>query len=471
MKKIIFLLVILSSLSFILFAEDHNITISTFSISGENSDAALEDFLIDLFTVELITYPNINLLERRLMEQVLNAQEFSLSDLVDSDTSIRIGSLIGTGYIFTGDLRCLSDFSYLSVRLINNTTGEVIFASMTKINDEPWETLPYAVNEVSYELAAKLGSETDINPSALWITGTDYGQEIDRAGKAEDSILIYIMSNVEDSEERGTTWYLGPEQIQTITNVLKENNFSVEVHDRRSLASISDIDLDGYSQVWIIETDTNGIIDTTESEAQKLYTYFNNGGSIWLSGETGVMITDMGDMTEDVNVLAEPFGIQIKDFIVVVEQPQRISNPNHPVLRGVENIIFDKEIGRLEITNNDVEPIFFINRRSRILSREMTSIDFLRLGDQERIQEWFNGRQDWSFEWLFGNNFRSIGPIIGPDFSGIAVLDKSDSDKGKLIIDSGWLIGWTFNGPSEEMSSVGDNIIFIKNTANWLEDK
>ncbi len=66
MKNIIFIVIVLLVIVNSLPAEDHNITISTFSISGENQDAALEDFIIDLFTAELITYPNINLLERRI---------------------------------------------------------------------------------------------------------------------------------------------------------------------------------------------------------------------------------------------------------------------------------------------------------------------------------------------------------------------------------------------------------------------
>ena len=471
MKTIIIIIVFLFIITNILPAEDHNIAISTFSISGENSDTDLEDFIIDLFTAELISYPDINILERRYIEQVLSAQEFSLSDLVDSDTSIRIGSLVGAGYIFTGNLKCLDNFSYLSVRLINNTSGEVMFASMTKIEDEPWETLPQAVNNVAYQLADKLGSGTDINPSALWITGTDYEQETDMAGEANSSILIYIMSTIEDSEDLGTIWYMGPEHIQPVTNVLKENDFSVEVHDRRSLASLSDIDLNMYSQVWILETDTNDISNPTAAEAAALFAYFNNGGSIWLCGETGPMITDMGNMTEDVNVLAEPFGIQIKDFVVAVEQPQRVRYSSHPVLNGVSTIIFDKETGMLEITNDDVEPIFLLNRRARILVKPMTAYQFLSLADQQNYGEWLDGKKDWSFEWLLGDNFETLGPQVGTNAPGIAVLDKSGSNMGKLIIDSGWLIGWTFYGAGEDMSSIGDNIIFIKNTANWLEDK
>ncbi len=471
MKKIIFLIVFLLSLTCILLAEENNIAISSFSISGENSDAALEDFLIDLFTAELISYPDINILERRYIEQVLNAQEFSLSELVDSDTSIRIGSLIGAGYIFTGDLRCLSNFSYLSVRLINNTSGEVIFASMTKIEDEPWETLPSAVNEVSYQLADKLGSGVDINPSALWISGTDYEQETDQARKAENSILIYIMSNIEDSEEFGIVWYMGPEHIEPVTYVLKENGFSVEIHDRRSLTSLSDIDLNTFSQIWIVEADTNNIPNSTDAEAAALLNYFNNGGGIWLCGETGEMITDMGDMTEDVNILAAPFGIQIKDFILVVEQPQRVRYSTHPVLNGVNSLIFDKEVGRLEITNIDVEPVFLLNRRSRILAQPITAYDFISLADEQNYAEWVAGRIDSSFEWLLGDNFKTLGPQVGTNAPGIAVLDKTDTNQGKLLIDSGWLIGWTFYGADEDMSSTGDNIIFIKNTANWLEDK
>ena len=56
--------------------------------------------------------------------------------------------------------------------------------------------------------------------------------------------------------------------------------------------------------------------------------------------------------------------------------------------------------------------------------------------------------------------------------AGIAVIDRLKQKNGRLMIESGWLLGWAFNQQVDDgKSNIGDNLVFVKNAAYWLSGK
>ncbi len=133
MKKFLVLILLFIPLSMF----GANLAISTFNISGQDVPAEYNDLLIDLYTSALSQTPGINLVERCNLDKVLKEIEFSLSNLVDSNTALQAGKLMGAAFILNGSLIGFENGFFVSVQVIDNTTGAVILAFRGKHSQ--WE--------------------------------------------------------------------------------------------------------------------------------------------------------------------------------------------------------------------------------------------------------------------------------------------------------------------------------------------
>ena len=111
------------------------------------------------------------------VEDILNAQKFSLSGCTDESCAVEIGKLLSADHIVTGELTGLGEKMILALRLVDVTTGKSIGAEITTI--ESIDAMQELVFEASYKLAG----------------------------------LTYIAEGVAGVKERGSVYVLAPEGL------------------------------------------------------------------------------------------------------------------------------------------------------------------------------------------------------------------------------------------------------------------
>jgi TolB-like protein len=437
-----------------------NVAVSTFRVSGRGVGPEYQDLLVDLYTAELSRFPAVKVVERRRLDAVLREQELALSDLVDSNTAIASGRILGSAYIVTGSLMAVADAYFVSVQVIDNTTGQVVVADDRELSKLGLAELRAFSHDTAAMLAASLAGGGSAPVASLWLTKS--------SDERARPILIYIMSTGVDSTDPSGQWYYGPQHIKPVTDALRKAGFGVQVHDRRSLASLAAARLADYSQVWLLEGDANATVNVTAKDVASLYNYYINGGGVWLSGEN-VLDPRTSSWLEDINAFAAAFDARLEKTVIASGRSLPVpAGAGHPLLAGITELVFDREVAQVAATNPAIVPLVRLDPRSRALRAGLRADELWGLSDPARYKELQSGRDDWSFSWLLGANYAKIGPAVGDEAIAIAVADERPAGSGRLVLEGGWLLGWAFNGDRDGGRAIGDDLRFVVNAAAWL---
>lgn len=109
--------------------------------SGDKSLARTAKQVTELITVGLATHPNVILVDRQRLEELLSEMELGISGTVQPDTAARIGHLVGAKVLVTGTLFHLDD-EVLAVARITGTETGLVYAEQEKFSaDEPTDRL------------------------------------------------------------------------------------------------------------------------------------------------------------------------------------------------------------------------------------------------------------------------------------------------------------------------------------------
>ena len=129
MKKISIIAFIFILLPNLLWSKEITLSVSDFLVESDNPVYRyIGKDISRLFAGELRKSTNIKLIERDQLNQILKEQEFSLSDLADQQNHIEIGRLLAAEYIVLGEIIDMVDTLLISVRLVNVTSSEIIWA-------------------------------------------------------------------------------------------------------------------------------------------------------------------------------------------------------------------------------------------------------------------------------------------------------------------------------------------------------
>jgi len=98
----------------------HTLTENIKMVSDEIEDKLTANFLnSNLFTV----------LERKMIDKIMEEMKLQVSDLIDISKPIEIGKLIGAQYIIVGSVSSFQNKLILSVRILDVETGRIISIS------------------------------------------------------------------------------------------------------------------------------------------------------------------------------------------------------------------------------------------------------------------------------------------------------------------------------------------------------
>lgn len=121
------------------------------NLSPKGDDADLVDALPDLLQTSLSVVPEIILVDRTRVQEVLREQKLSLSGEVDESAKLRIGKLLGAQRLVFGSLTHLGDQLRVDVRVADTASAQVSCASQVTM---PSDGYPQLLEELTKKLTA-----------------------------------------------------------------------------------------------------------------------------------------------------------------------------------------------------------------------------------------------------------------------------------------------------------------------------
>jgi len=112
------------------------VAVLDFEYEGQETKATARH-VTELLTSRLSTHPDLVLVERQRLNEVLSEIELGISGTVRPDTAATIGRLIGAKALVTGRLFSSGDDLVVVARMIGTETGRVYSESVTLAADEP----------------------------------------------------------------------------------------------------------------------------------------------------------------------------------------------------------------------------------------------------------------------------------------------------------------------------------------------
>lgn len=90
-------------------------------------------YIAEELTTKLYQSGRFEVVERNLLQKILDEQKLSVSGFIDDETAVSLGKVLGVGAIATGTLTDLGTNLKVNARLINTTSGKVFSAASVTI--------------------------------------------------------------------------------------------------------------------------------------------------------------------------------------------------------------------------------------------------------------------------------------------------------------------------------------------------
>ena len=125
MKK--FLSILLHSILFVLLIHSSSFaeTVAVLDFKSLMTDDELGVAVAEILKTELAGLGEYTIIERGMLEQILEEQALQLSGAVDTDTAVKIGKLVGANVVVTGSIVKTGDMYTINSRFIDVETGIV----------------------------------------------------------------------------------------------------------------------------------------------------------------------------------------------------------------------------------------------------------------------------------------------------------------------------------------------------------
>ena len=126
------------------------IDLSGHNVSGEEASA-----LTDRLRIEIFNTGNFRVLERELMEKILDEQGFQQSECTSNECLVEVGQLIGVEMIIGGSVGKVGDVFSVSARIVSVETGEMVKTATFDYEGKIGELLRIGMHSIAYQLAGR----------------------------------------------------------------------------------------------------------------------------------------------------------------------------------------------------------------------------------------------------------------------------------------------------------------------------
>ena len=103
----------------------------------EGNVTQLGRFIAEELITRFFTTGKFEVVERNLLQKVLEEQKLGTSGYIDQETAISIGQILGVDAIITGSLTDLGDNVKINARLISTETGSVFAVASVNVYKDP----------------------------------------------------------------------------------------------------------------------------------------------------------------------------------------------------------------------------------------------------------------------------------------------------------------------------------------------
>lgn len=158
---------------------------------------AMESGFADLLQANLGALENVRLVERERIYEVLKEQELSLSGLVDAQTAVRVGRLVGAERLIYGSFVELGTNLRLDVRLADTKTASIVTAQIAAGRTEDFAVL---LENLALRLAAHLAVKPPPDAAALVKAATPT-RKIEAAIHFADGERAFYLGRFQDSAD------------------------------------------------------------------------------------------------------------------------------------------------------------------------------------------------------------------------------------------------------------------------------
>lgn len=104
------------------------VAVLDFQQQGQFETVGIGRIAAEWLTTSLVETGRFEIIERRLLQQILDEQKMGISGLIDPDSATRLGKILGVRTVVAGTIQHYENTYELNVRLINVETGAIITA-------------------------------------------------------------------------------------------------------------------------------------------------------------------------------------------------------------------------------------------------------------------------------------------------------------------------------------------------------
>ena len=129
------------------------IAIVQFEPSGVDTITALN--ITNRFSYELSKTKRFDIVEREMMNKILEEQKFQSSGCVSEECAVEIGQMIGVSQIVAGNVSKIEDLYSMSIRLIAVETGGIIYQDMDDFEGSVKDFIQITIKNMALRMAAE----------------------------------------------------------------------------------------------------------------------------------------------------------------------------------------------------------------------------------------------------------------------------------------------------------------------------
>jgi len=221
------------------------VAVTEFAGSGVEQTTA--NNITNRFSYELSKTKKFDMVEREMMNKILDELKFQSSGCVADECAVEIGQMVGVQQIIAGSVSKIETLYSLNIRLIDVATGEIIYQDMDDMEGSVTEFIRVTIKNMALRMAAEMATKSkDASGGMTEYSTTAKGSVVFNVNKSNVAIFV-------DGR------YSSRSSGQKITLSLAEGNHNIK------------LSLDGYKD-W--EKSVNIIADETLEYSAELVSGF-----------------------------------------------------------------------------------------------------------------------------------------------------------------------------------------------------
>ncbi|MBT3299547.1 MAG: PEGA domain-containing protein [Candidatus Marinimicrobia bacterium] len=129
--------------------------IAVLQFDGSGVDAITAKNISKRFSYYLSTTNRFDIVEREMMDKILEEQKFQNSGCVADECAVEIGELIGVSQIVAGSVDKILDSYSLNIKLVDVATGKIIYQDMDDYEGRVTDFIKVTIKNMAMRLAAE----------------------------------------------------------------------------------------------------------------------------------------------------------------------------------------------------------------------------------------------------------------------------------------------------------------------------